>query len=633
MKVKYSYFQKSIEKSYNLFKFGIVEKKITKDNIFHIINPDHRLSPITGMSRQHWFDAAEYLLNGAFLYIYDNNSPMLFPKQVGKTQPARIWKKSSNIYLEGLCRTLFIAVPVLKNNPKIILNKISVVDYYLNQFKLLVRENSKTFIPEREVNQGPSQPLVEFGGLAISFTLLTEILWDPLENNIKNKLASLMLSYAHGPTVNNNWRFFNIFILSFFKSKNYKINDTYLQELLNETIHNYVGNGWYHDNPAFDYYSMWGFQTYSQIWSTYYSYINPEASKKFEKNFQDIINQYPFMFDAKGKMIMWGRSVAYRTACATPLAFTSNLSNVNHGWMRRIASGVLLQFLQHPKLIKDGIPNLGFYDSFEPSVQSYNCRGSVYWMGKIFFALMFSEDSKFWNSIENNGVWNSNLNTHFSNNFCENTNILVTNYFEIGASEIRSIVNHKNNSSNNIYLTNENYNRLSYNSLFPWQADSTNGTVAMNYVILNEMNQWEAIYQFDNVRFEDNCYMRTAHLASCPDIKLNLSEKILFNGFLREDEILTYKDLKIRLGHYALPIFDKPIVVDEVSQNNSKAITINNGYYLLKLEIIEGWKDLEVRFSKNLHPESSKSAVINVYANIKKGETKLSCKMSWAQVN
>lgn len=48
----------------------------------------------------------------------------------------------------------------------------------------------------------------------------------------------------------------------------------------------------------------------------------------------------------------------------------------------------------------------------------------------------------------------------------------------------------------------ENYNRLAYNSEFPWQADGKNGEVAMNYVVKNKKGNWEALcnFGFKNMR-------------------------------------------------------------------------------------------------------------------------------------
>lgn len=68
------------------------------------------------------------------------------------------------------------------------------------------------------------------------------------------------------------------------------------------------------------------------------------------------------MFGRNGQMIMWGRSITYRFAAVSPfsLAGYMNDDSVNYGHLRRIASGTLLQFLQNPNLLADGVPTLGF---------------------------------------------------------------------------------------------------------------------------------------------------------------------------------------------------------------------------------------------------------------------------------
>lgn len=65
------------------------------------------------MTRQHWMDAATNLLDGAFSYIHTLDDPMRFPKQPGKSYPTDgKFNKTEN--LEGLCRTMFVAIPLLK---------------------------------------------------------------------------------------------------------------------------------------------------------------------------------------------------------------------------------------------------------------------------------------------------------------------------------------------------------------------------------------------------------------------------------------------------------------------------------------------------------------------------------------
>ena len=150
---------------------------------------------------------------------------MKFPKQPGKSYP-RNESQIPTEKLEGLCRTLFIAAPLLKENPALEINNINVADYYRYHISKLIDSTSETYIRPRAKNGGPSQNLVEFGALSVSLFVIPDIIWNPLPQEQKDALAATMLSYGDGPTVPSNWKFFNIFVLSFFKSKGYTVNDT-----------------------------------------------------------------------------------------------------------------------------------------------------------------------------------------------------------------------------------------------------------------------------------------------------------------------------------------------------------------------------------------------------------------------
>ena len=161
------------------------------DSVFHLVKPDYQLSPLTGMTRQHWMDAATNLLDGAFSYIHTLDDPMRFPKQPGKSYPT-----------DGKFNKT--------ENPDLVLNGIKVGDYYRQQLRNMSDPSKSGYI--QHLKGGPSQTLVEFGALALSLTVMPEIIWEPLTQKEKDDLAALMLSYGNGPTIGSNWRFFNIFV-------------------------------------------------------------------------------------------------------------------------------------------------------------------------------------------------------------------------------------------------------------------------------------------------------------------------------------------------------------------------------------------------------------------------------------
>jgi len=586
----------------------------TAQNIFQVEKPDYKLSPYTGMTRQHWKDAALYLLKGAFSYIHTLDDPMKFPKQEGKSYP-RTPEQVPTEKLEGLCRTLFIAAPLLKEDPNLTINGIKVADYYRHQISLLVDPQSESFIKLRDKNTGPHQNLVEFGALSISMFIVPDLLWKPLSQDQKDALAATMLSYGDGPTHPNNWKFFNIFILSYFKNCGYTINDALLTDYLQKTLQHYRGEGWYNDNPSYDYYSMWAFQMYGMLWSDFYGKKNyPEIAKQLADNFKAVKESYPYMFSRKGELIMWGRSISYRFGAVVPfpLMGLERAPETNYGWMRRIASGGLLQFLQNPSLLKDNVPTLGFYGPFETAVQAYSCRGSVFWCGKAFLGLLVPKDNPFWQATENEGAWNTELKKNTVNNkYLKGSNILITDYPNIGAAEIRAWCNSPQGTATENYRGNENYNRLSYNSAFPWQTDGKEGDVAMNYVMKNNTNQWEPLRMFTFRKFENGVYYRDAVFETNQQVRLKLADIPLPNGIMRVDKNLSTDKVELRLGHYALPKLQTPVKEEVRKVNGYEVKIIDNGVYQLAMVNMKGWGRMQFVHSRGLHPAADESTVIN----------------------
>lgn len=386
--------------------------------VFKVDNPDMTLSPYTGMTRRHWIAAGEYLLKGAFSYIHCLDDQMYFPKELEKTYP----RDEGQIHvakLEGLARTLFIAAPLLKDNPSLTLNGIGVADYYRHQLVNLTNPDSRSYIAHR--TGGPSQTLLELGSLCISMKGAQSVLWDPLTKEQKDALASLMLSYGEGPTIGSNWMFFNVYILSFFKDQGYKVDEGKLVGWLNKLLDRYKGEGWYNDAPAYDYYSMWAYQSYGPLWAELFGkHQYPDIARRFIDNEHDLVANYPYMFARDGRMNMWGRSICYRFAAVTPLPLLeyAGFDDVDYGWMRHIASASLLQFLTNPDFLENGIPTMGFYGPFAPAVQIYSCRGSVYWIGKAFLGLLLPANSKYWTATESEGPWKNALKAgHVYNKF------------------------------------------------------------------------------------------------------------------------------------------------------------------------------------------------------------------------
>ena len=582
------------------------------EQTFTIPTPNYKVSPYTGLDRQGWIDAAEWMLEGAFTYIRTMDDPMYFPKQFDKTYPNHE-SQVATAKLEGFCRTLFLAAPLLRENPDLTLNGIKVADYYRHQLLCLIDPKSPSYIKHRAPNGGPSQILVEFGALAISLSTAKDVLWSPLTQAQKDELAATMLSYGNGPTIDSNWMFFNVFVISFFKEQGYEVNDWRMEDCLKKLLALYRGEGWYNDTPAYDYYSMWAFQMYGPIWAQMYGHFYPEYAAQFMKNQLDLVDNYPYMFNAEGRMNMWGRSIPYRFGSVIPLALLGYQTDadINFGWMRRIASSTLLQFVQNPNFLEDNVPTLGFYGPYEPAVQIYSCRGSVYWGGKAFLALLIPEDNPFWTAKENNGPWEKELKKGKAyNKFQPATNLMITDYPNVGGAEMRSWCHETVANDWQKFRSSENYNKLAYHTEFPWMADGKHGEVSMNYATLNAKGRWEVLRLYTFKSFEEGIYRRDAVLETNRDVKYNLADIPLPNGVLRIDKVSVPSPTTIRLGHYTLPEIEGKSFSIEASKQVPEAVIIGNGEYKLATVPLHGWDNTTVHYPTGLHPVSEQCSLI-----------------------
>lgn len=619
------------------------------DNVFHVTDPDFTKSPYSGMTRRHWVQAGEYLLAGAFSYIHTLDDPMYFPKQLEKTYP-RGDNDTKVAKLEGLARTLFVAAPLIRENPELELNGIRVADYYRHQLAAISNPDSKHYIPHR--SGGPSQTLLELGSLAISMAIAPEQLWDPLTKEQRDELAATMLSYGEGPTIGSNWMFFNVFIQSFLKTKGYRVDERKMTDWLNRLLERYRGEGWYNDAPAYDYYSMWAYQSYGPFWAQFFGKVmkpSPdsgldgnvyrEIAQRFIDNERGLVENYPYMFAEDGRMNMWGRSICYRFAAVTPLPLVeyAGFSGVDYGWMRHIASASLLQFMRNPGFLENGVPTMGFYGPFAPAVQIYSCRGSVYWIGKAFLGLLLPEDSEYWSATESKGPWNGKMaRGKVYDRLQPATGLMITNYPNSGESEMRSWCHETVAADWQKFRSSENYNKLAYNTAFPWMADGANGEISMNYGTRNAKGQWEVLRLYDFKSYENGVYRRDAVLETDSTVRYRLADITMPDGILRIDQVTVGSPTDITLGHYTLPMKGGDFTERSVTvRNGGRTDTITcygNGEYELALIPICGWNG-KVQAAKpvGLHPVS-RTCLLPYLRNRHEGRKIYATMMLWKRL-
>ena len=217
-----------------------------------------------------------------------------------------------------------------------------------------------------------------------------------------------------------------------------------------------------------------------------------------------------------------------------------------------------------------------------------------------------------WSAVETNGPWESDLLPgKVYHKFQPATNLLITDYPNSGASEMRSWCHETVAADWQKFRSSENYNKLAYNTEFPWMADGDNGEVSMNYATKNRDNRWEVLRLYTFRSFDDDVYRRDAVLETDTTVRYQLADISLPDGILRIDKVSTGSPTQVRLGNYSLPQLDGDIkAMTRMLDKGYTASIIDNGDYQLATVALEGWKNgVKVQRPKGLHPVSSICAV------------------------
>lgn len=598
---------------------------------------DYDLSPFTGLTRESWIEAGEFLMNGVFKNIENFSDPVVMPrKEKEVTYPHQYATESDRIleekaeYFEGLTRTFFIAAHLIHNNPDCTIQGFHLREYYKNQILYTVTKehpNSVGTYEELKEIGGKENPFrafqqtVETCALVICLWVSKEEIWDTYNKEEKDRIATFLSGYAHGNTVPQNWRLFNMLTLAFLHKEGYTIDTGIMRDHAQNILNYYAGDGWYRDGHSFDYYSCWAFNVYSPIWNLWYGYENePYIAEQFEKNSGELMETYPDMFDQDGFTNMWGRSNIYRNAATS--SFDGNFllknSNGNPGLSRRIASGSLLQFFTRDDFLFEGVPTLGFYGQFTPLVQGYSCAESPFWLGKAFLCLHLPKEHPFWTAKENNGIWDNLSKNEVKETVLDGPALCFTNHQANGETILRTGKVVKNIRDDHGMW---NYSKLCYNTKYPWEAAPSDAVEAQQYVIEDTT---KGIFEKGNVtcwygKKEGVLYRRQYFNYELSKETtwvqvVNLADFPVPNGIVRVDKIRLYcRPIKLTLGAYGFP--DNGTEILHKEKGNAKAIVLKGHDFTgkekqLAMTIFDGWKEIDYLHSSGTNPDSEKSIIV-----------------------
>ena len=614
-------------------------------NRFEPKHRDYDLSPYTGLTRESWIEAAEYLLNGIFQNIKDFKDPVVMPRKETKiTYPHSadaVWEFKAE-YFEGLARSLFIAAPLIHIKPELVINDICVRDYYKSHILRACTPGDSVYVgsyaecKRLSKNADPFccfQQTVETCALVICLWMSKDEIWDTYTKEERDVIADFLLEYAHGNTVPQNWRLFNMLDMAFLNMEGYEIDADIMREHAQAILAYYAGDGWYRDGHSFDYYSCWAFNVYAPLWNQWYGYEHESyLAKRFEENSNALMRTYADFFDEDGFTNMWGRSNIYRNAATS--AFDGNMMLQNYeadpGLARRISSGSLMQFMGREDFLYKGVPTLGFYGQFTPLVQGYSCAESPFWLGKAFLCLHLPADHPFWTAKENNGTWEKLGEKEVKTTTLNGPALCFSNHKANGETILRSGKVVKNKKDEHGMW---NYSKLCFNTKYPWEAAPSNNAesvpstfVESQQYVLHDVTT--DTYDKANVTFwhgeKDGVLYRRQFFGyeletECHWIQaINLADYTVPYGVVRADKIRLFKKpVELTLGAYGFPDNGTEIIAKEQKYDGGTAHAVilkgkdfTGRKKQLAMTIYDGWDSLKTVNSIGTNPDSERSIVV-----------------------
>ena len=611
---------------------------------FRVKDPDYKISPYTGMTRKHWLGAGRYMLEGIFGNIHSMDDPVVMPRKETKVTYPHLHapreqqeaERRAEIF-EGLTRSFFIASVMIRNEPDIEVCGIRLRDYYKNHILRACTKGDEVYAGDYEDMRkliGAADPFrcfqqtVESSALVIGLNACREQIWMCYTKEERDRIAAFLSGFAHGNTVPQNWRLFNMLDMAFLNKEGYAIDREIMVDHAQAILNYTVGDGWYRDGHSFDYYSCWAFQIYIPIWNSWYGYENePYLARRFEECANKFAETYPDFFDRDGHTNMWGRSCIYRNAATGPLAANFLLKNAaaDPGRARRIASGSLLQFLTRDDFLYQGIPTLGFYGQFTPLVQGYSCAESPLWMGKAFLCLELPPEHPFWTAVESNGEWEKMRPGEVRKTILPGPALCYTNHEANGETILRSGKVYK--SPRDIHGI-WNYGKLNYNTKYPWEAVCQSQQYLLSEPGAEQPSRANVTIwcgERDGVLYRRQFFGANLETEQHWLQAVNLADFPVERGILRVDKLrLIRRPVKVTLGSYGFPNNPGPdgeltkiIRKQEVLPDGSLAQAViligqdHTGLHRqMAMTCYRGWESLDVIQSSGTNPDSENSLVI-----------------------
>ncbi|WP_327318599.1 DUF2264 domain-containing protein [Streptomyces sp. NBC_01235] len=351
----------------------------------HLPPSDPARSPRTGYTRAHWEAAADNLLAAVEPYATEDRALYHFPGD------RESWSGRLSDGLEGYARTLLLAA---------FRRDETALERYATGL-----EAGVLGVWPRIGDRG--QPLVEAASIALALRLTRPLLWDRLDDRVRQRAAAWLGDALTAEPWPCNWELFPVTVGGFLESVGHEpeASRKAIDRGLERIEQWYVGDGWYTDGAgrAFDYYNGWAMHLYPVLHA--WLADAPDLLALYGGRLKAHLAGYARLFGGDGAPMHQGRSLTYRFATTAPLwlgALTGH-TPLTPGETRRLASGALKYFLERDAVDEHGLLTLGWHGPDEAVLQGYSGPASPYWASKGFLGLLLPPEHEVWTAQEEAG--------------------------------------------------------------------------------------------------------------------------------------------------------------------------------------------------------------------------------------
>ena len=251
-----------------------------------------------------------------------------------------------------------------------------------------------------------SQPICEASALAWCLHNARAALWEPLNRHEKQQVAA-WLGQVDGRRVDDtNWRLFPALVQAFLAHENLPADKAAMNlSIRRVALDFHAGRGWYRDGEqeAFDTYN--GNQIHPYLLMLDELGAAPELSSLIRERAVEFLDTLLDFFDEEGVAPVWGRSILYRQTFLDGLAVAlrRGLPVRRPGDWRRAVAGAMRWLPLTAVTDREGLLLPGFIGRKTDILDSYSCRGSCYWLGRLCHFAQVDPGSLFWH--EPAGEW------------------------------------------------------------------------------------------------------------------------------------------------------------------------------------------------------------------------------------